>query len=87
MRNINIRLFMEDMPEDIHAWSGTKDGEKFDIVLNSKGTEDQQAASFLHEALHIFYEDHTSTRPAGELEAERHEQMKRIFKELTAGTA
>lgn len=87
MRNINIRLYMEDMPENIGAWSGTKDGRTFDIALNSNRTEDQQAASFLHEALHIFFQDHTSTRPADELEAERHAQMKRIFRELTADTA
>ena len=86
-RQIFLSIFTIDMPETIHAFSTyrgkreTKD--LYWIFLNGKENETQNAASFIHECLHIYHEDHErNDLTADQIEALRHAETLAVVQEL-----
>ena len=81
-KNIKIQLVVSDMGTKTRgalACSPDRPNE-YMVCVNSNVSEDQQAAAFLHECLHIWHDDLRSNGgiPAGSLEHIRHEELKRI---------
>ena len=77
-RTVTLRIVETELPEEVHGVSAqTKDG--FIIFLDERMTEDQRTASFLHECLHIYHEDHGEDLRSGTLETVRRAEMKRLL--------
>ncbi len=54
------------------------DGEYL-VMINSKLSEDEQAASFLHECLHLWHDDFNSNVPVRKIEETRAGEVKRLI--------
>ena len=81
---LQIQIKTAELPQTIHGLT-TQQAGAYTIYINEDRTQDEQAAAFLHECLHIYHDDFNSTRTAGEIEEERHAELKRIFaQEATA---
>ena len=55
------------------------DNDDYTILINSKLSEDEQAAAFLHEALHIWHDDFNSGRSADSIEETRKAELHRLI--------
>lgn len=83
-KTLQIQIKTAELPQTVHGLT-TQQAGAYTIYINEDQTQDEQAAAFLHECLHIYHDDFNSTRTAGELEEERHAELKRIFaQEATA---
>lgn len=81
-RTITITISAHDMPEGLHGICTEQALNNYAIHLNSKDTEQQQAASFLHECLHIYHDDINDTRSADQIEADRHRELLQLLKTM-----
>lgn len=81
-KNIKIQLVVTDMGTKTRgALACSPDRpQEYNVYVNSNISEDQRAAAFLHEMLHIWHDDLRSNSgiPVGSLEDIRHEELKRI---------
>lgn len=83
-KTLQIQIKTAKLPQTVHGLT-TQQAGAYTIYINEDQTQDEQAAAFLHECLHIYHDDFNNTRTAGELEEERHAELKRIFaQEATA---
>ena len=81
-RVIQLTITEADFPETTHGVI-CRDGESsYMIVTNKKDSEDQQAASFLHECLHLFHDDFNTEMSVGEIETKRHQELPRLLEML-----
>lgn len=71
-RNIQIQLVKAKMPETFRGVCKDKGEGSYLIILNQDKSEEEQAQSFLHEMLHIYYNDFDSCLDLDELEKIRH---------------
>ena len=82
-RDISIKVLTAPLPETIHAFVTQRDTETYWIFLNSNKSETQQAASFVHECLHIYHRDtERQDLTADQIEALRHSETVEILQEL-----
>ena len=79
MREILLHIAEDKLPEGVRGMS-TTDGNKAFIMVNSEMSEDERAAAFLHEMLHIWHGDHEGT--GADVEAERHAELMRVLEIL-----
>lgn len=83
-RELSIKITHTGLPDSIHGFVSSTSPGKYHIFLNAAETDSQQAASFLHECLHIFHGDlERDDAAAGQIEAERHKELESILFELT----
>ena len=78
MREILLHIAEDRLPEDVRGMS-TTDGNKAFIMVNSEMSEDERAAAFLHECLHLWHRDHET---GADVEAERHAEIMRVLEIL-----
>lgn len=81
-RKINLIITTEDLPEGVHG-AAFQDKDGYMILINGAEPKPNQAAAFLHECLHIWHDDHNDTRAADTIEAERHEELRKLLEILT----
>lgn len=82
-RDISIKVLTAPLPDSIHAFVTQRDTEIYWIFLNSNENETQQAASFVHECLHIYHRDtEREDLTADQIEAIRHAEAVEILKVL-----
>lgn len=74
-RDISITLYKTELPDTIHGFCRQRKDGKYIIFLNSAEEPAQQTATFLHECLHIYHDDHNSELDATEIEAIRHSEL------------
>jgi len=79
-------LYKVKMPKTIQgACTLDKRDGKIIVALNADLTEDEQAAAFLHEMLHLYHGDlNKENTTAREIEEERQEEMQRLLRINTA---
>ena len=68
---LQIRLIKSDGPDAIGGTTSTmpvKRGEGYMVWVNTVHGEKRAAASWLHEALHIYHDDFDDPRPVKEIE-------------------
>lgn len=53
-------------------------------IVESRLPEDDRAAAFLHECLHLWHDDFKAEIPVNALEEERHRELERLLRVLTA---
>lgn len=88
-RRITMNLHCEPAPETISGVSVRKKGagDKYLVLLNSTKSEKQRAASFLHECLHIYHQDHDrEDLTTDQIEAVRHAELLEIIRLLEVET-
>ena len=85
-KTIKVRIVEAELPELVHGFciAPRGDDDKYVVALNDQDSPDRRAATFLHEMLHIYHNDHRSTRSASEIELLRDEEMRRILELLKA---
>lgn len=86
-RDLSIRLVTVNGYPD-HFYGATimhdiKPEEKYTVVLNDDRDDLRKTATFLHEALHIYHQDHISHDDEERIEAERRTELLQILKILT----
>lgn len=82
-RKIIIELATEPMAGNIHGGiTGDPATDQYIILINSNDTEQRQAATFLHECLHIWHRDHATSAPVDQIERERHAEIKELLRVL-----
>lgn len=80
-RTVNLTITAEDLPEGVHGTIfATAAG--YYILTNSRETDTEQAAAFLHECLHLYHNDLDAQRSADEIEKDRHEELTELLKVL-----
>ena len=78
-RNIKIRLITTDeLPADVHGMAAPLDEDDSYIVVIRE--DDEQAASFLHECLHIWHKDFEKNLSVQQIESMRHKELSEILK-------
>lgn len=77
-RSLSLQIVADKLPPGVNGVSAA-DGARITIIINSGQSEEQQAAAFLHECLHIWHDDHHSSRAAADIEQERHAELLRIL--------
>lgn len=76
--DISLRVIQCPLPGDIHGFS-ISDGRLTTVAIDEKATDDEKAAAFLHEMLHIWRGDHCREDiTADEIEKECAAELKRI---------
>ena len=75
--NFNMIIETVSLPEKVKALT-VKEDDKVKVYVNNDLTEDEQAASFLHEMLHLWNHDFDKELSADEIEALTHGQLSRI---------
>lgn len=87
-RDITIKLYRAELPESIHGFSHMNRNGSYLIVLDSTDSQERQTATFLHECLHIFHEDHTNedltASQIAQIEAIRHKEIIDMLETLKA---
>ena len=84
-RDITIKLYRAELPETIRGFSHQNRNGSYLIFLNSTDSQERQTATFLHECLHIFHEDHNNTDlTASQIEAIRHKEIIDMLETLKA---
>ena len=79
-RTLKIELHTIDgLPNNIKGACSQTGQDEYIIVINSRNSQDEQAAAFLHECLHIWHKDHEGGKDVQELEAIRHDELKRVL--------
>lgn len=86
-RTITIHIQGAELPEDVNSLLFSKRPGEYSILTNTKKTEKEQAANFLHECLHIYHEDMETENPADadQLERIRHKELLSLLEMLTGG--
>ena len=69
---------------DVEEWKAKGMSEDFLIAVNADLPEDEQLIAFIHECIHIFYDDVRTMNPkeVGFLEYLRHEQTEEVVTTL-----
>ena len=83
-REITVRMITADLPECINGMCHMDAPGRYIVVIDSKGTPQQQAAAFLHECLHIWHNDTATTLPADQIEQMRHREIIDLLQLLAA---
>ena len=84
-RDITIKLYRAELPETIRGFSRLNRNGIYQIFLNSTDSQERQTATFLHECLHIFHEDHSNEDlTASQIEAIRHKEIIDMLETLKA---
>ena len=87
-RDITIKLYRAELPESMHGFSHMNRNGSYLIVLDSTDSQERQTATFLHECLHIFHEDHTNegltASQIAQIEAIRHKEIIDMLETLKA---
>ena len=78
-QQLQINITTAQLPEKIHSILQKTGRGGYNIFINSDQTEDERAAAYLHEALHIYHGDADSKTPADIIEQERHAELKRLL--------
>lgn len=81
MMEIVLHIGKEKLPQGIHGISSAE-GHHYTILIDSNQRQEEQAAAFLHEMLHIWHGDHESNKSTAEIEEERHEELISILSYL-----
>ena len=82
---LQIRLVKSDGPNSIGGTTVTMPvnrGEGYMVWVNTVHGEKRAAASWLHEALHIYHDDFEDPRPVAEIEAERRAELRELLEIL-----
>ena len=75
-RKYKLNIITTEMQEGIHGASMMPEGTKeVTVFINSTMTAAEQAATFLHECLHLWHEDHSSGGDVNAIEAARHAEI------------
>ena len=74
---ITLQIITAKLPEDVNGMSAAE-GDRVTMAINEDLPEELQAAAFLHECLHIWHSDHSSSRAVKEIERERREELRKI---------
>lgn len=81
-RKIELTLQTAALPDGIDAVCQQRGQDQYLMILRNNQTDDEQAASFLHECLHVLHDDFNSSLPVDVIEAQRHAELKRIIRLL-----
>ena len=74
-RNYNLNIITTPLAPEVKGLSMQPEGKKeITIVINSSLPENEQTASFLHECLHLWHDDHSSNKDLDEIETARHKE-------------
>ena len=87
-REINITLHTIPLPGTIYGGVTQRANGSYVVLINADKTEDEQAAAFLHELLHVFHRDLEAPPgiTAAEIEAKRKAELLRVLQiEAAAG--
>lgn len=76
--SFNMIIQTAALPETVKALTVKNDDGSVKVYVNDIFTEDEQAASFLHEMLHLWNHDFEKELSADEIEALTHRQLSRI---------
>lgn len=78
MKDFKVRVRLVDMVEGAQ---GTifKVNDSFCVVIDNKLSEDEQAAVFLHEMLHIWHDDSSKECKLAQVEKERAAELPRLL--------
>ena len=78
-RQITITIENTPLPASINAVLHEAADNDFIICLNSEKTDDERAAGFIHECLHIYRDDFKRPEPADHIEQTRHNELLRLL--------
>lgn len=81
-RTITIRITTETLPAGIRGLSMMTDKDAYTVCLASDQDDQQAAAAFIHEMLHVYHRDHERTVAVDQLEEERHREAESILRIL-----
>ena len=82
-----ITITLRTIPKDVQgidAATMETGNDQYSIIIGEKQSKQEEAGLFLHEMLHIFYDDFKSDLPVPVLETIRHKQLKDILLNLLA---
>ena len=86
LRRISFKQGEAAFPESVHGvtllTAKTDDHEDYVVLINSGLDSRRKAATFLHEALHIFHGDFDDHRSVKEIEAERRAELRELLQIL-----
>lgn len=68
-----------DLPESINGAITETAAREYTIAIRKGMTEDEKAAAFLHEMLHIYHDDFNSGLKADQIESDRHAELERLL--------
>lgn len=76
-QELSLHIVTDKLPAGINGISAAE-GQRVIVAINTDQSETEQAAAFLHECLHIWHDDHHSSRAVKEIERERREELRKI---------
>lgn len=82
-RKAQLTIKTAPLPEKVRGLLQQTGGNTYTIYINSELSDDDQAAAFLHEALHLYHDDTNRKDPADAIEQERHAEIKRLLQTLS----
>lgn len=78
MRDITVKIRFANLLDGVRG-TAFKVNDKFCVVIDSKLSEDEQAAVFLHEMLHVWHDDASKDCSLARIERERAAELPRIL--------
>ena len=78
-REVKIKIHCEQMPGKVRAALIEPKPGCYQIFLNAGLSDQEQAAGFLHECLHIYHGDTAEPVGAGTIEERRHNELKQLL--------
>lgn len=79
-RTLKLTITVEEMPDGINSAIIEPRGNDYMIAINNRLSQDEQAAAFLHECLHLWHGDCDNPKEADTIEAERRQELARLFR-------
>ena len=74
-----------ELPGEVKGATAQTGADEYKTIINSSLDQEEQAAAFIHECVHILNRDHLKTEPVQEIEAKVHEQLKAIAENYLQG--
>ena len=78
-RTVTIRIITAALPDTVRGMCDVDEQGRVIVLLNEKQTEREKAKAFLHEMLHVYYEDLKSSLPVAVIEELRHQELTEVF--------
>ena len=78
-KTFKVSVVEMDLPEDVNGEIAKTAAQEYIIAIRKGITEDEKAAAFLHEMLHIYHDDFDNGLNVHQIESDRHAELERLL--------
>ena len=78
-KSFKVSVIETSLPDSVRGVSAETEARGYTVILNRDLSEDEKAAAFLHEMLHIYHYDFNSGYDVDQIETARNAELKRLL--------